>query len=234
MTRRNGNPSGASRPWKEPRPVNIHLPAPRTADDPATTLPRPTQQQAEDAIRTLLLWAGDDPNREGLLDTPKRVAKAYREWFCGYEEDPVELLARSFEEVEGYDEMVVLRDIRVESMCEHHMCPIIGKAHVGYLPNGRVVGISKLARVVEAFGKRLQIQEKLTAQVANVINEVLRPKGVAVVFEAVHQCMTTRGVHKTGVSMVTSRMLGAFRDDASTRREFLSMIQGSRAAGGEG
>jgi len=234
VTRRNGNPSGASRPWKEPRPVNIHLPAPRTADDPATTLPRPTQQQAEDAIRTLLLWAGDDPNREGLLDTPKRVAKAYREWFCGYEEDPVELLARSFEEVEGYDEMVVLRDIRVESMCEHHMCPIIGKAHVGYLPNGRVVGISKLARVVEAFGKRLQIQEKLTAQVANVINEVLRPKGVAVVFEAVHQCMTTRGVHKTGVSMVTSRMLGAFRDDASTRREFLSMIQGSRAAGGEG
>jgi len=214
--------------------VNIHLPAPRTADDPATTLPRPTQQQAEDAIRTLLLWAGDDPNREGLLDTPKRVAKAYREWFCGYEEDPVELLARSFEEVEGYDEMVVLRDIRVESMCEHHMCPIIGKAHVAYLPSGRVVGISKLARVVEAYGKRLQIQEKMTAQIANVIEDVLQPKGVAVVIEAVHQCMTTRGVHKTGVSMVTSRMLGAFRDDASTRREFLSMIQGSRAAGGEG
>jgi GTP cyclohydrolase I len=214
--------------------VNIHLPAPRTAEDPAKSLPRPTQQQAEDAIRTLLLWAGDDPNREGLLDTPKRVAKAYREWFCGYEEDPAELLARSFDEVEGYDEMVVLRDIRVESMCEHHMCPIIGKAHVGYLPNGRVVGISKLARVVEAFGKRLQIQEKLTAQVANVINEVLQPKGVAVVFEAVHQCMTTRGVHKTGVSMVTSRMLGAFRDDASTRREFMAMIQGTRGAGGEG
>jgi GTP cyclohydrolase I len=214
--------------------VNVHLPAPRTSEDPAKTLPRPTQQQAEDAIRTLLLWAGDDPNREGLLDTPKRVAKAYREWFCGYEEDPVELLARSFEEVEGYDEMVVLRDIRVESMCEHHMCPIIGKAHVGYLPNGRVVGISKLARVVEAFGKRLQIQEKLTAQVANVINEVLQPKGVAVVFEAVHQCMTTRGVHKTGVSMVTSRMLGAFRDDPSTRREFMAMIQGTRGAGGEG
>ncbi len=214
--------------------MNIHLPAPRTAEDPAKTLPRPTQQQAEEAIRTLLLWAGDDPNREGLLDTPKRVAKAYREWFCGYEEDPAELLARSFDEVEGYDEMVVLRDIRVESMCEHHMCPIIGKAHVGYLPNGRVVGISKLARVVEAFGKRLQIQEKLTAQVANVINEVLQPKGVAVVFEAVHQCMTTRGVHKTGVSMVTSRMLGAFRDDASTRREFMAMIQGTRGAGGEG
>ena len=214
--------------------MNIHLPAPRTAEDPAKTMPRPTQQQAEEAIRTLLLWAGDDPNREGLLDTPKRVAKAYREWFCGYEEDPAELLARSFDEVEGYDEMVVLRDIRVESMCEHHMCPIIGKAHVGYLPNGRVVGISKLARVVEAFGKRLQIQEKLTAQVANVINEVLQPKGVAVVFEAVHQCMTTRGVHKTGVSMVTSRMLGAFRDDASTRREFMAMIQGTRGAGGEG
>ena len=224
----------ALRPLKEPRPVNIHLPASASPDDKATSLPRPTQSEAEDAIRTLLLWAGDDPNREGLLDTPKRVAKAYREWFCGYEEDPVELLARSFEEVEGYDEMVLLRDIRVESMCEHHMCPIIGKAHIAYLPNGRVVGISKLARVVEAFGKRLQIQEKLTAQVANVINDVLKPKGVAVVFEAVHQCMTTRGVHKTGVSMVTSRMLGAFRDDASTRREFLSMIQGTRGAGGEG
>ncbi len=231
MTRRHDNPPDALRPWKEPRPVNIHLPAARPVDDNASSLPRPTQQQAEDAIRTLLLWAGDDPSREGLLDTPKRVAKAYREWFCGYEEDPVELLARSFEEVEGYDEMVLLRDIRVESMCEHHMCPIIGKAHIAYLPNGRVVGISKLARVVEAFGKRLQIQEKLTAQVANVINDVLKPKGVAVVFEAVHQCMTTRGVHKTGVSMVTSRMLGAFRDDASTRREFLSMIQGNRGPG---
>ena len=231
MTRRHEAPTAALRPWKEPRPVNIHLPTSPSPDDQATSLPRPTQAEAEDAIRTLLLWAGDDPNREGLLDTPKRVAKAYREWFCGYEEDPVELLARSFEEVEGYDEMVLLRDIRVESMCEHHMCPIIGKAHIAYLPNGRVVGISKLARVVEAFGKRLQIQEKLTAQVANVINDVLKPKGVAVVFEAVHQCMTTRGVHKTGVSMVTSRMLGAFRDDPSTRREFLSMIQGSRNTG---
>ncbi|GGJ03540.1 GTP cyclohydrolase I FolE [Neoroseomonas lacus] len=208
--------------------MNIHLPASAPADDKATTLPRPTQAEAEDAIRTLLLWAGDDPNREGLLDTPKRVASAYREWFCGYEEDPVELLARSFEEVEGYDEMVVLRDIRLESMCEHHMCPIIGKAHVAYLPSGRVVGISKLARVVEAYGKRLQIQEKMTAQIANTLNDVLKPKGVAVVIEAVHQCMTTRGVHKTGVSMVTSRMLGAFRDDPSTRKEFLSMIQGQR------
>ncbi|WP_456306971.1 GTP cyclohydrolase I FolE [Neoroseomonas eburnea] len=212
----------------------MHLTAPRSEDDKATTLPRPTQEEAEEAIRTLLRWAGDDPNREGLLDTPQRVAKAYREWFCGYEEDPVELLARSFEEVEGYDEMVVLRDIRLESMCEHHMCPIIGKAHVAYLPKGRVVGISKLARVVEAYGKRLQIQEKMTAQIANTLLDVLQPKGVAVVIEAVHQCMTTRGVHKTGVSMVTSRMLGAFRHDPSTRREFLSIIQGSRGLGGEG
>ena len=212
-------------------PVNIQLPSAPGTDDKATSLARPTQDEAEAAIRTLLLWAGDDPNREGLLDTPKRVAKAYREWFCGYEDDPVELLARSFEEVEGYDEMVVLRDIRLESMCEHHMCPIIGKAHVAYLPNGRVVGISKLARVVEAYGKRLQIQEKMTAQIANTLLDVLKPKGVAVVIEAVHQCMTTRGVHKTGVSMVTSRMLGAFRDDASTRREFMAMIQGTRGAG---
>jgi GTP cyclohydrolase I len=204
--------------------VNIHLPAPRTADDPAATLPRPTQQQAEDAIRTLLLWAGDDPNREGLLDTPKRVAKAYREWFCGYEEDPVELLARSFEEVEGYDEMVVLRDIRVESMCEHHMCPIIGKAHVGYLPNGRVVGISKLARVVEAYARRFQVQEKMTAQIARCIQDVLQPRGVGVVVEGAHECMTTRGIHKRGVSMVTSKMLGSFRDDARTRAEFLQFI----------
>ena len=193
--------------------------------------PRPTQQDAEDAIRTLLRWAGDNPGREGLLDTPKRVAKAYREWFAGYEEDPVELLQRSFEEVEGYDEMVILRDIRLESTCEHHMAPIIGRAHVGYLPRGRVIGISKLARVVDAYGKRLQIQEKMTAQIANTLLDVLQPKGVAVVIEAVHQCMTTRGVHKSGVSMVTSRMLGAFRDDPSTRREFLSMIQGSRNTG---
>ncbi len=195
---------------------------------PINRLARPSQDQAEEAVKTLLLWAGDDPAREGLLDTPKRVANAYREWFCGYDEDPTELLARSFEEVEGYDEMVVLRDIRLESVCEHHMAPIIGRVHVGYMPAGRVVGISKLARVVDAFGKRLQIQEKFTAQVANTIQEVLQPKGVAVVVEAVHQCMTTRGVHKTGVSMVTSRMLGAFRDDPSTRREFLAMIQGGR------
>ena len=214
--------------------MNIHRPAGSPAADQATDTPRPTQSEAEAAVRTLLRWAGDDPQREGLLDTPKRVAQAYREWFCGYEDDPVELLARSFEEVEGYDEMVVLRDIRLESMCEHHMCPIIGKAHVAYLPNGRVVGISKLARVVEAYGKRLQIQEKMTAQIANTLQDVLQPKGVAVVIEAVHQCMTTRGVHKTGVSMVTSRMLGAFRDDPSTRREFMAMIQGQRGIGGEG
>jgi GTP cyclohydrolase I len=209
--------------------VNIQISPPILAETASTPAPRPTQADAEAAVRTLLLWAGDDPAREGLLDTPARVARAYREWFCGYEEDPVELLARSFEEVEGYDEMVLLRDIRLESVCEHHMAPIIGRAHVAYLPAGRVVGISKLARVVEAYGKRLQIQEKLTAQIANTINDVLAPKGVAVVIEAAHQCMTTRGVHKTGVSMVTSRMLGAFRDDASTRREFLAMLGAQRA-----
>ena len=212
--------------------MNIQTPA-NIAETRASEAPRPTQEDAEAAIRTLLLWAGDDPHREGLLDTPKRVAKAYREWFCGYEDDPVELLARSFEEVEGYDEMVVLRDIRVESVCEHHMAPILGRAHVAYLPSGRVVGISKLARVVDAYAKRLQIQEKMTAQIANTINEVLKPKGVAVVVEAAHQCMTTRGVHKPGVTMVTSRMLGAFRDDPATRREFLAMIQGTRP-GAEG
>lgn len=204
--------------------MNIHLPASAPADDKATTLPRPTQAEAEDAIRTLLLWAGDDPNREGLLDTPKRVASAYREWFCGYEEDPVELLARSFEEVEGYDEMITLRDIRFESHCEHHLAPIIGKAHVAYLPTNKVVGISKLARVVETYAKRLQVQEKMTAQIAQCIQKVLEPKGVAVVIEAAHQCMTTRGVHKTGVSMVTSTMLGEFRRNPLTRREFLTII----------
>jgi GTP cyclohydrolase I len=209
--------------------VNIQTPPRHLADDKASVTPRPTQEEAEAALRTLLLWAGDDPNREGLLDTPKRVAKAYREWFCGYEEDPVELLARSFEETDGYDEMVVLRDIRLESTCEHHMAPILGKVHVAYLPSGRVVGISKLARVVDAYSKRLQIQEKLTAQIANTIQDVLKPRGVAVVVEAAHQCMTTRGVHKPGVTMVTSRMLGAFRDDPSTRREFLAMIGAPRA-----
>ncbi len=184
----------------------------------------PSQAEAEDAVRTLIRWAGDDPSREGLVDTPTRVVKAYREFFAGYEADPVEILQRTFEETDGYDEIVLLKDIRLESHCEHHMVPIIGVAHVAYLPHRRVVGISKLARVVEAYAKRLQIQEKLTAQVANTINEVLEPKGVAVVVEAAHQCMTTRGVSKPGVTMVTSRMLGAFRDDPTTRREFLAMI----------
>lgn len=191
---------------------------------------RPTQAEAEEAIRTLIRWAGDDPGREGLLDTPKRVAKSYGEFFRGYGEDPVAILERTFEEVEGYDEIVLLRDIRVESHCEHHMVPIIGRAHVAYLPDRRVVGISKLARVVDAYAHRLQIQEKLTAQVANTINDVLAPRGTAVIIEAAHECMTTRGVHKPGVSMVTSRMLGAFRDDPATRRELLAMI-GQRAPG---
>jgi GTP cyclohydrolase I len=185
---------------------------------------RPSREQAMEAVRTLLLWAGDDPTREGLLGTPDRVVRAYEEFFSGYDEDPVQLLHRTFEEISGYDEIVLLKDIRFESHCEHHMAPIIGKAHVAYLPNNRVVGISKLARLVEVYARRLQIQEKMTAQVANTIDEVLRPKGVAVVIEAAHQCMTTRGVHKPGVSMVTSRMLGVFRSDATTRREVLSMI----------
>ncbi len=185
---------------------------------------KPSREEAEAAIRTLLLWAGDDPEREGLKDTPARVARAYEEFFRGYREDPVSILSRTFEEIDGYDEMVVLRDIRLESHCEHHMVPIIGRAHVGYLPKHRVVGISKLARVVDAFARRFQIQEKLTAQIAKVISEVLEPRGVAVVIEANHQCMSTRGVHKPGASMITSHMLGAFRDDPTTRREFLAMI----------
>jgi GTP cyclohydrolase I len=185
---------------------------------------RPSRKQAEDAVKTLLLWAGEDPRREGLIDTPKRVAHAYEDWFSGYKADPVKYLRRTFEEVEGYDEMIVLRDITFESHCEHHMAPIIGKAHVGYLPSDKVVGISKLARVVEAFARRFQVQEKMTAQIANCINDVLAPRGVGVVIDASHQCMTTRGVHKSGVSMVTSQMLGLFRKDARTRAEFLRMI----------
>jgi GTP cyclohydrolase I len=192
--------------------------------------PRPSREAAEEAVRTLLRWAGDDPTREGLIDTPGRVVRSYEEFFAGYEVDPVALLERTFEETDGYDEIVLLRDIRLESHCEHHLVPIIGRAHVAYLPHRRVVGISKLARVVEAYAKRLQIQEKLTAQVANTIQEVLQPRGVAVVIEAAHQCMTTRGVHKPGVTMVTSRMLGAFRDNPDTRREFLAMI-GNRGIG---
>jgi GTP cyclohydrolase I len=185
---------------------------------------KPTRKAAEDAVRTLLLWAGEDPGREGLIDTPKRVAAAYKDWFSGYQEDPVKYLRRTFEEVDGYDELIILRDITFESHCEHHMAPIIGHAHVGYLPRNKVVGISKLARVVEAFARRFQVQEKMTAQIAHCIEGVLAPKGVGVVIEASHQCMTTRGIHKSGVTMVTSQMLGAFRKDARTRAEFLQMI----------
>ncbi len=194
---------------------------------------RPSRAEAEEAVRTLIRWAGDDPAREGLAGTPDRVVRSYEEFFAGYDVDPVELLQRTFEETDGYDEMVILRDIRLESYCEHHIVPIIGKAHVAYLPRHRVVGISKLARVVEVYAKRLQIQEKLTAQIANTIDEVLEPQGVAVVIEAQHQCMTTRGIHKPGVSMVTSRMLGAFRADPSTRREFLAMIGNPSSRGAE-
>jgi GTP cyclohydrolase I len=186
---------------------------------------KPSREEAEDAVRTLLRWAGDNPDREGLRETPARVIRAYEDWFSGYSQDPMSYLQRTFEEVEGYDEMVVLRDIRFESHCEHHLAPIIGRAHVGYLPVRKVVGISKLARVVDAYARRLQVQEKLSAQIANCIQQILEPKGVAVVIEAAHQCMTTRGVHKPGVTMVTSMMLGAFREDSRTRREFLAMIR---------
>ncbi|WP_291230221.1 GTP cyclohydrolase I FolE [Dokdonella sp.] len=183
-----------------------------------------TKERAEEAVRTLLRWAGENPAREGLLDTPKRVVEAYRDWFSGYSVDPAEYLGRTFEEVAGYDELIVLRDIRFESFCEHHMAPIIGRAHVGYLPNDKVVGISKLARVVDAYARRFQVQEKLTAQIAHCIDSVLKPRGVGVVIDAAHQCMTTRGVHKRGVSMITSQMLGSFRKDARTRSEFLRFI----------
>ena len=185
---------------------------------------RPSREEAEAAVRTLIRWAGDDPAREGLIDTPARVVRSYEEFFSGYADDPTQILARTFSEVEGYDEMIVLNDIRFESHCEHHMVPVIGRAHVAYLPDRRVVGISKLARLVEVYAKRLQIQEKMTVQIADTLQEVLQPKGVAVVLEAAHQCMTTRGVHKPGVTLVTSRMVGAFRDDANTRREFLGII----------
>lgn len=185
---------------------------------------RPSREEAEAAVRTLLRWAGENPRRDGLLDTPARVARAYEEYFGGYAQDPVAILQRTFEETGGYDEMVVLRGIPFESHCEHHMAPIVGRAWVGYMPAGRVVGISKLARVVEAFSKRLQIQEKMTAEIAGVIDEVLRPLGVAVVLKATHHCMTTRGIRKPGTDMVTSRMTGAFRDNASTRQEFLAMV----------
>ncbi len=214
-----------------PHDASTHAHDTQPATDQPTTDQRHgvTRTQAEDAVRVLLRWSGDDPTREGLIDTPKRVAKAYGDWFSGYAMDPEEYLKRTFEEVEGYDEMVVLRDIEFESHCEHHMAPIIGKAHVGYLPSGRVVGISKLARVVEAYARRFQVQEKMTAQIARCIQEVLQPRGVGVVIEAAHECMTTRGIHKRGVSMVTSKMLGDFRDDARTRSEFLRFTNGSAA-----
>ena len=189
-------------------------------------LPRrtPSRREAESAVRTLIEWAGEDPNREGLVGTPERVVRAYEEFFAGYNEDPIALLGKTFENTSAYEEMIVLRDIRLESHCEHHLVPILGKAHIGYLPSNRVVGISKLVRLVEVFAKRMQIQETLTAQIANTLSEVLKPRGVGVVIEAAHQCMTTRGVRKPGVSMVSSSMLGSFRTDPVTRKEFLSMI----------
>ncbi|MBT3989694.1 MAG: GTP cyclohydrolase I FolE [Rhodospirillaceae bacterium] len=185
---------------------------------------KPSREEAEAAVRTLLQWAGDDPSRDGLIDTPARVVRAYEEYFSGYDDDPQKILGRSFDETEGYDEVVVLKDIPFASHCEHHIAPILGKVHIAYLPKSRVVGISKLARLVETYGRRLQIQEKMTAQIANTLNDVLDPVGVAVVIEAAHECMTTRGIDKPGVNMVTSTMLGAFRDDPSTRREFMAII----------
>ena len=193
-------------------------------DPDRSNIQRPSRAEAEAAVKTLLLWAGDNPDREGLRSTPERVVRAYEDWFSGYSEDPEAFLTRTFEEVAGYDDMVVLKDIRFESHCEHHLAPIIGRAHIAYLPRNRVVGISKLARLLDVYAKRMQIQEKLTAQIANTLNDVLQPRGVAVVIDASHQCMTTRGVHKPGTSMITSRMLGAFRNDPSTRREFLAFI----------
>ena len=191
----------------------------------ATKRTKVSKAQAEEAVRTLLRWAGEDPAREGLLETPKRVVEAYSDWFSGYAIDPRAYLKRTFEEMGGYDEMVVLRDIEFESHCEHHMAPIIGRAHVGYLPTTKVVGISKLARVVDVFARRFQVQEKMTAQIANCIQRALQPRGVGVVVEGAHECMTTRGIHKRGVSMVTSKMLGSFREDARTRAEFLRFIE---------
>jgi GTP cyclohydrolase I len=196
----------------------------RVPKDRKRPIARVGRRAAEDAVRTLLSWAGEDPKREGLRDTPKRVVDAYRDWFSGYEMDPAAYLRRTFEEVAGYDELIVLRNIEFESHCEHHMAPIIGRAHVGYLPTNKIVGISKLARVVDSYGRRFQVQEKLTAEIAACISDVLKPRGVGVVIEAVHQCMTTRGVHKARVSMVTSKMLGVFRQDARTRIEFLRFI----------
>lgn len=209
----------------------MNLINPRVVAVDADTLEnsKPTLEEAEEAVRTLLRWAGDDPAREGLLDTPKRVTKAYGQWFKGYDEDPADMLQRTFDEVEGYDEIVALCNIRFESYCEHHMAPIIGVAHVAYIPTRRVVGISKLARVVDTFAKRLQVQEKMNAQIANTLFDVLRPQGVAVMLEGEHHCMSTRGVHKPGVNMVTKKMLGVFKDDPAMAREFLDIVNHSKA-----
>jgi len=185
---------------------------------------KPSKEEALNAVRTLISWAGDDPDREGLIETPDRVVRSYNEFFAGYKEDPEKVLGKTFEEVEGYDEVVIVRNIRVESHCEHHMVPIVGVAHVGYIPNKRVVGISKLARVVDIYGKRLQTQETMTALIADTIDRVLEPKGVAVVIDANHECMSTRGIHKTESSTITSRMLGSFRDNIETRAEFMNLI----------
>ena len=197
--------------------------------EPAETVAKPTREEAEEAVRTLICWTGDNPDREGLIETPKRVVKAYEEFFEGYNMDPEEVLTKTFEEVQGYDDAVIVRNIRVESHCEHHIVPILGVAHVGYIPNNRVVGISKLARVIEIFGKRLQTQETMTAQIADTIQKVLQPKGVAVVVDASHQCMTRRGIHKTESTTITSRMLGAFRDNPETRSEFMNLINSPKA-----
>lgn len=213
------------------KPNVAAMPAMPIPDAASGAVTRPSREEAEAAVRTLIRWAGDDPEREGLADTPRRVVASYLEFFSGYDADPAEILRRTFAETDGYDEIVLLRDIRFESHCEHHMAPIIGRAHVAYLPHRRVVGISKLARLVEVYAKRLQIQEKMTAQIANNISDILEPKGTAVIIEAAHQCMTTRGVHKPGVVMTTSRMLGAFRDDPATRRELLAMI--GKSTGGD-
>ena len=199
--------------------------SPKSSPSNASTNTPPTRSEAEQAVRTLIRWMGDDPTREGLIDTPKRVIKSYAELFSGYTQDPSEILERTFEETDGYGDIVLLKDIRVESYCEHHLIPITGVAHVAYIPENRVVGISKLARTVELFSKRLQIQEKLTSQVANAINDTLKPKGVAVLIEAEHGCMTTRGVHKPGVNMVTKTLLGCFKENPDLRTEFLSLIK---------
>ena len=186
--------------------------------------PKPTREEAEAAVKVLISWAGDNPNREGLIETPKRVVKSYEEFYSGYDQDPEEILSKVFEEIEGYDEIIIVKDIRLESHCEHHMVPILGKAHVAYIPDKRVVGISKLARVVDLYAKRLQTQESMTAQIADTIDRVLKPKGVAIVIDAAHQCMSSRGVHKTETSTVTSRMLGAFRENPKSRMEFMNLI----------